>query len=123
MKSFNEEQIRAIIRRETELQEMPNSNAGGRGLTIEDLEEIGKASGLDAELIRQAAAEVSENLVTDKYRSSDTHVYVERMVSGKTSEELWQDILAEMRHTYGASFGTILEDKSSFEWAIQASLA
>ena len=115
---FTEEQVKQIIPRAAELQsegQPSNSSSGQATLSLDELEQIGNEVGFGAELIRQAAAEVGQPVVKES-SSSDTHIYVKRIIDGKLEGSAWREMVTELRHRFGSSLGKTTEDAQRMEW-------
>lgn len=116
---FNEDQAAAIFARAAEAEAsgiQPASGAGG--MTLAELQEIGREAGLSPEAVAQAAASL---------RSAPTHVPaptflrvpigVARTVALERplSDEEWGGLVAELRTTFNAD-GRVYSDGSFREW-------
>ena len=75
------------------------------------METIAADSGIDPVLIRLAAMEMdgrgtaSQMLTRDK---TATHNIVERIIPGPLEEEVWEDIVMELRHRYDSDMGVAM---------------
>ena len=104
MATYDEKQIRALIERAAELQAQENAS-DGPGLSLAELEEVARASGIDPKYIRAAAAERGRMGTVRSTKPSATHIYAERIVDGELDEDAWGDVVAELRHRYDSSMG------------------
>ena len=114
---FTEEEVRQIIQRAVEIQsnQLQTLTAESSGLTIRELEEIGKETGISMEAIHKAVLELSEPVISSS-SSSDTNVYEKRIVDISINETAWQELVSELRHRFGSKFGKIEEDLKRMEW-------
>src|SRR5690606_15066397 len=81
------------------------------GLSLAELEEIARESGLDPGFVRQAAQEFDEpahDLFSSSSGSTSTHVIIERWVPGRLTMDLWEDIVAELRHRFDSDLGSAM---------------
>ncbi|MEO1021522.1 MAG: hypothetical protein AAFW89_03190 [Bacteroidota bacterium] len=116
--SFSEQEVQAIIKRAAELQKQqaeqvaPTSN-----LSLEELKEIGKTSGLDPALLEIAASEIGSSSRSDiTIEPSDTHIFEERqLITQADHETVWDEMVAELRHHFGSdAFGRTVNH--NHEW-------
>ena len=127
MRTYSERQVSAIIERAVERQQAAEEGGGEAGLTLDEIERIGRESDIDPAHLRAAAAEIDEagRTLSRQSGQSPTHVYVERWVDAPLSAVGWEDAVAELRTRLGASsgsgFGTALGETvqrvgRSYEW-------
>lgn len=95
-REYGPDEIKRVLERARELQ----SAVPDTGLTLEELEDIARASGLDPSLVRQAAAEL-EFSTGPSESSNSTHIFAERVVEGELTEQAWADVIVELRRTFG----------------------
>ena len=124
MRTYSERQVSAIIERAVERQQAAEEGGGEAGLTLDEIERIGRESGIDPAHLRAAAAEIDEAGRTLSHQSgqSSTHVYVERWIDAPLNVAGWEDAVAELRTRLGTSAGTELGETvqqvgRSYEWA------
>lgn len=119
-KIFSEDEIQLIIKRAAELQkeEQESSSKKEKGLTMNELLEIGDEAGLDMELIKTAALEYREKNITRRSGLTDTHIFEEREVNTEAYiDDVWNEITTELKHFVGGdTFGKTKEDFSKKEW-------
>ena len=108
-RTYTEQEVAALMERAAELQ-MQTARQTGRkpGLTLAELETIAREAGLDPSFLQQAATELdapSRSLFESSTGTSATHVFVERWVPGTLTPEVWEDLVAELRHRYDTDMG------------------
>ena len=115
-RTFSEQEIAAIIGRAVERQRAAardatdeadgTSDADGApaGLTLAELEEVGRAAGVDPAHLRAAADEVA---AADAPGTEDA--FVERWVDAPLTDAGWEDVVATL-HTAPAPFGLPYDD-------------
>ncbi len=110
-RTYSEQEIAALLERAAELQARTARKADrGPGLTLTELEAIAADAGLDPALLRQAASELDapgRSLVESSTGTSTTHIFVERWLPGEMAGEAWEDIVAELRHRFDSSLGSM----------------
>tara|TARA_R110001599_G_scaffold1889_4_gene9840 strand:+ start:292095 stop:292895 length:801 start_codon:yes stop_codon:yes gene_type:complete len=118
-KVFTEEEVKEIIRKAAEMQKQSGSEVQEQGLTMDELMEIGKESGLDVDFIKTAALEFENKKVTRHSGLTDTHIFEERTFDSELSEStIWEDVLSELGHQFGGNaFGMAKESKSQRKWS------
>lgn len=110
---FSEEEVAKVIRRAAELEAARTRNAKGNpnaGLSVNELEEIAAASGLDPELVRQAATELDSG--TDATDAGSTEgkavidgneIYAECWIDAQPDPALIDMLITELNHKHGTS--------------------
>lgn len=100
-RKYDEHEIARVIERAAELQEADaeRSRRAERGLTLEELERVGRETGLDPAYIRAAAAEADAPGPPERSWQSPTHVHAERWVPGPLQPEAWEEAVAAL-HRY-----------------------
>jgi hypothetical protein len=102
---YSEREVAAIIERAVERQEEAQRLAPPEtGLTLAELERLGREVGIAPEHLRAAAAELGAGGGRRSSRTA-THVYVERWLPGRLNLEAWEDAVAELRDRFGSSMG------------------
>lgn len=106
---YTSEEIAALLERTADLQRQSSgSTRDHQGLSLDELEMIASEAGLEPVLLRQAAAELDQphrSLFETSSGTSSTHVFAERWVPGRFTNELWEDIVAELRHRFDSTMG------------------
>jgi hypothetical protein len=106
-RTYSEREVAQIIERAVERQEEARRAAPETGLSIDELERVGREVGIDPAHLREAAAELDAG--GGHGRSSTqtkTHVVVERWLPGPLSVEAWEDAVAELQQRVGLDAGT-----------------
>ncbi|AXI99546.1 hypothetical protein CYPRO_0259 [Cyclonatronum proteinivorum] len=110
---FSEEEVAKVIRRAAELEAARSRNAKGSsnaGLSVKELEEIASASGLDPELVRQAATELDSSESTPHTASPEgkaiidgNEIYAESWIDANAEPALIDLLITELNHKHGTS--------------------
>src|SRR5262245_41960654 len=101
---FNESDTDAILRRAAEL---ASGNTGEtpaqRGLTIEEMEALVTEAGLDPELVRKAARDVTIKRAQEAtpWVGAPRRILLERELEGEITEEIWESMVGELQRTMG----------------------
>lgn len=128
MRTYSEREVSAIIERAVERQQAAEDGRGDAGLTLDEIERIGRESGIDPAHLRAAAAEIEEAGRTLARQSGQTRtqVHVERWVEAPLTTEGWEDVVAELRTRFGATIGSAVGSTAgesvqqvgqSYEWS------
>jgi len=128
MRTYTEREVSAIIERAVERQQAAEEGGTGAGLTLDEIERIGRESGIDPAHLRAAAAEIDEagRTLARQSGQSRTQVYVERWIDAPFTAAGWEDAVAELRTRFGATIGsgfgstageTVQQVGQSFEWS------
>ena len=108
-RTYTEQEVAALLERAAELQaQAARRNEHRPGLTLPELEAVAAEAGLDPTLLREAAAELdapSRSLFEASTGTSATHVFVERWAPGALTPEVWEDVVAELRHRFDTDLG------------------
>ena len=116
---YSDEEISAIFEQAAEAQEAAHrSRPHGEGLTLAELQEIGRETGITPEFIARAAADVDRapqrepratllGLPVGVARTAD--------VPGPLSDAAWDRLVVDLRATFQAA-GTVKRDGSLREW-------
>lgn len=111
-RTYTEQEVFEIIERAAELQMQASQSREDRsGLTLSELETVARETGLNPAHLRRAVAELDEpgNALFDaNARTTATHVFVERWVPGALTPEVWEDIVAELRHRLDTDLGAMM---------------
>ncbi len=100
---FSEKQISTILRRATEMQEA-SKTTDPTGLTFEELQQIAVEAGIDAKYIAAAITEQEQQGDVDEqfyWLGAPTSIERVRVVAGEVSDEQWEEMVAEIRSTFG----------------------
>lgn len=100
---FNETDTDAILRRAAELASGAEETPARRGLTIEEMEALVREAGLDPELVRRAAQDVTLKQVqgATPWAGAPRRILLERELQGEVTEELWESMVGEIQRTLG----------------------
>jgi hypothetical protein len=115
---FNEEEVAAIFQHATEAQQSPQRQLpSGDGLTLAELQEIGRQIGLPPELVVQAAAAYGQVGSATTRRLLGLPIGVGRTIEfdRKLSEDEWERLVVDLRETFDAR-GTVRREGSFREW-------
>ena len=100
---FSEKEISRVLKRATELQEA-SKTTDPTGLTFEELQQIAVEAGIDAKYIAAAITEQEQEGDVDEqfyWLGAPTSVERVRVVAGEVSDEQWEEMVAEIRSTFG----------------------
>ncbi len=127
MRTYSEHEVSSIIERAVERQRAADEGASEAGLTLEEIERLGREAGIDPAHLRAAAAEVdvAGRTLSRQTSQTRTQVVVERWIDGPLSLEGWEDAVAHLRSSFGAPIGaafgspagdTVQQVGQSYEW-------
>lgn len=102
-RTYNENEIRALLERAVELQSKSNASRNKSGLSLSELEDIAAASDIDLAHLKQAVHELETQaqVGTTSTEITNTHVFVDHTVPGYLPEHAWEDLLIELRRRFG----------------------
>ena len=106
---YSEEEVEKLIRRAVQLEaeKSSGSRSSGKGLTIQELEEIASETGINPKSIQQAADELETGpLTSDKPESttvSRNEIVCEQWVDAIPSDQVIDDLITELNHRFGTS--------------------
>jgi hypothetical protein len=115
---FNEEEVAAIFERATEAQHTPQRQLpSGEGLTLAELQEIGRQVGIAPELVVRAAASLSAAGSPTGRSVLGLPISVGRTVNldRKLSEDEWERLVVDLRETFDAR-GAVRQEGSFRQW-------
>jgi hypothetical protein len=115
---FNEEEVAAIFKQATEAQQTPQRQLpSGEGLTLAELQEIGRQVGIAPELVVQAAASLVQVGSPTSRKFLGLAIGVGRTVEldRKLSEDEWERLVVDLRETFDAR-GTTRREGSLRQW-------
>jgi len=116
---FTEAEVAAIIDRATKWKEPgPQPVPSGAGLTLDQLQEIGRDIGIAPNVIAGAADVVKDGGTTVIWRFLGLPMRVERNVKLRRhfSEDEWEQVVADLREIFNAA-GVLEEDGSLRQWS------
>ncbi len=130
--TFSEREIAQIIERAVERQAEAVRDVKEVGLTMEELERLGRDVGIDPRHLRAAAAEVAAGGAGGGGTSqTNTHVVVERWLEGRLSVTAWEETVNLLQDRFGldAGFmsglsagGRVSQVGNTYEWTHTNSL-
>ncbi|MFN8650301.1 MAG: hypothetical protein U0133_00170 [Gemmatimonadales bacterium] len=100
---FNETDTDAILRRTAELASGSEDKSVRRGLSLDEMEALAKEAGLDPELVRQAARDVStrQAVAASPWAGAARRIVLEEEMDGEMTEALWEGMVGELQNTFG----------------------
>ena len=133
MRTYSEAEVASIIERAVERQRAVEAGVGEAGLTLDEIERIGREAGIDPAHLRAAAAEVDDlgRTLARQSGQTRTEVYVERWLDTPFALDGWEDAVSHLRMTFGAPMGapfgetaseSVQQVGRSFEWSHTNSL-
>lgn len=116
---YSESEIAAIFEKAAQTQEQAKPlNKFHEGLTLDDLQAIGREVGIAPDFIARAAASLTRTVSSAPPRTlAGMPVSVERTVAlpGPLSDEAWDQLVADLRETFQA-MGQVRQDGSIRTW-------
>ena len=113
---FTDQDVAVILRRASEL-DRGSHDTGGRGLSLQDLQDIGREVGIDPEVVRRAASEVSrrERVHLDAlFGATPVHRQL-RAVAGELGREELTELVRVVDARVPAQ-GTVAEALGTIRW-------
>lgn len=100
---FNETDTDAILRRTAELATGSDEKPARRGLTIDEMEALAKEAGLDPELVRQAARDLTtrQAQASSPWAGAPRRIVLEDEFDFALTEEIWESMVGEIQRTLG----------------------
>jgi len=104
-RKYNEEEIAALLERTAQLQadDATTDRLSSQGLSLSELESIASEAGLDPEYLHRAALEIESNGKKGFQKRTKTHIYIQRYLPSELSEDLWEEMVFELRGSFGGS--------------------
>lgn len=115
---FNEEEVAAIFEKATEAQQTDRRQLpSGEGMTLGDLQDIGRQVGISPELIVQAAKSLDRAGRPTSRSFLGLTVGVGRTIEldRKLTDDEWERLVVDLRETFDAR-GTLRHDGSLRQW-------
>jgi hypothetical protein len=115
---YNEEEVAAIFERAAEAQQSARRHLGaGEGMTLADLEEIGRDVGIPTDLVAQAAKSLDQGGRPGARSYLGLPVSVGRTVEldRRLTEEEWEHLVVDLRETFDAR-GQVSSHGSLRQW-------
>lgn len=104
---YSEEEIQAIFRRATERQETVGANNPHRGLTLEELKEIGAESGIDPAHIEGAASDLERGALqnqsptgVERFYGMPASIHAERVLPGTMDDDTWDEAVEVLQSVF-----------------------
>ena len=104
MRTFSEDEARAVFARAArEQQAASDAGAADDGLTLDELQEIGRASGLDPDFVAAAAAGLSATPTREAptLLGMPTELTRSRTLTTTLSDEVWEETVEALRSQFG----------------------
>lgn len=125
-RTFSEREVAQIIERAVERQSDAYRDVPEAGLTMEEIERVGRDVGIDPRHLRAAAAEVAAGGAGGGGRSqTNTHVVVERWLEGPLSLTAWEETVGMLQDRFGldagylsgrSAAGSVSQVGNTYEW-------
>jgi len=121
---YNEKEVALLLKRASDLQRTVPTARDRTGLTLHELEEIATEAGLDAALLRRAAAELDAGLGAEgsspgtRLAGAPLRVLLERKVPGELPTAAFADLLPLVLAA-ADSPGNAIESGQTFTWTSQ----
>ncbi len=115
---YSEEEVAAIFERAAEAQQTARRHLPpGEGMTLADLQEIGREVGIPPELVAQAAQSIHEPSRQPSRRFLGLPIGVGRTLDleRRLSDAEWERLVVDLRETFDAR-GTVKTDGSFRQW-------
>lgn len=106
---YSEKEVAQLIRRAVQLEaDRSVTNENGRdGLSITELEKVAAESGIDPELIKQAAKEFDQPSskidIEGKTEINRSEIFCERWINTRLSNSVRDNLITELNHRFGTS--------------------
>ena len=114
---YTDKEIRAVLKRATELQSTQGPAGGTSGLSLDELEQIAAEAGIDPDYVKAAALELEEGRTDKSYHvfGGPTSIELERIVEGEMTEAKWEEAVGEIRRIFEAA-GEVGQIGRTREW-------
>jgi hypothetical protein len=115
---FNEEEVAAIFAKATEVQQTARRQLpSGEGMTLAEIQEIGREVGIAPELVVQAARSIDQAGRPTSMKFLGLPIGVGRTVEfdRKISDAEWEQLVVDLRETFDAR-GTVKQEGSFRQW-------
>lgn len=118
---YNEEEVAAIFERAAEAQAQqtaPNQLGSSAGMTLTDLQEIGREVGISREQLAEAARaiELGGRQTSREFLGLPVGVGLTLDLGRRLSDDEWERFVADLRETFDAR-GTLRSEGSLRQWA------
>jgi hypothetical protein len=114
---YTEEEVARIIERAAESQQTKRQLPAGEGLTLTELQEIGRDVGIAPELVSEAARSLDAPPQRGSRRWLGLPIGVSRTIEldRRLSESEWERLVVDLRETFDAR-GTVRSDGNFRQW-------
>lgn len=116
---YSEEEVADIFRQAAELEQAgPRAVARGDGLTLAELQQIGREAGFSPELVTRAALAKAQagNAFTSRVLGMPIGVGRTVTLDRRLSDDEWEQLVSELRETFAAK-GVIRYDGPFRQWS------
>lgn len=103
--TYTEREVALIIERAVERQEEARRRTSSAGLSLGEIETLGREVGIDPEHLRAAAAEIDAGASERARHTTATHNHVERWTPGPLAPHDWEDLTEDLRRRLGQDYG------------------
>ncbi|MEM1056190.1 MAG: hypothetical protein AAGI52_11735 [Bacteroidota bacterium] len=103
--TYTEREVAQIIERAVMRQEEARRRQGAAGLSLDEIEKLGREVGIDPEFLRAAAAELDAGAGERESHTTATHNHVERWTTGPLDPHAWEDLTEDLRRRLGTDYG------------------
>lgn len=108
---YSEKEVAQLIRRAVQLEADRSVSGEGYlrdGLSINELEKVAAESGIDPELIKQAAKEfdeyaASKPIIEEKTEVNRTEIFSEKWIKASIDDRMRDNLITELNHRFGTS--------------------
>ncbi|OZC04347.1 hypothetical protein [Rubricoccus marinus] len=117
--TYTEREVAQIIERAVVRQEEARRRQGQAGLSLEEIERLGREVGIDPEHMLAAAAEIDAGASEKSSYTTSTHNHVERWTAGPLDIHDWEDAVDDLRRELGTDYGAWYGRTSATEFKEQ----
>ena len=128
MRTYSEREVADIIERAVERQQATDVGDATPGLTLDEIERLGRDAGIDPAHLRAAAEEVDAagRTLTRQRTLTRTQAVVERWIEAPLTSAGWEDVVAHLRTAFGPASGAMIASDAgesvqqigeTYEWA------
>jgi hypothetical protein len=114
---YSDDEISAIFAKAAEAPQQPLQASGEEGLTLAELQQIGREAGISSVAIAQAARSLDLGALAAPRRLLGLPIGVERTIAlnRRVSDEEWEHIVVRLREVFDAR-GTVREHGNFRQW-------
>ena len=117
---FNEQEVAAIIKRASELQQVESPAESTTGMSLAELEQIAREAGLDPALVRRAASDLDTRVSDRKpsaFLGAPTALVLERTIDGEVPQDAYEAMVLEIQRELGG-VGSVSTLGRSLVWTM-----